>query len=86
MVNGMDLQGCDMGPAALVEGGDGEGEHREGELEPGKVAKSGHTNEVDVDPLAACDKTREIFTCTNTHLHCMGKQVRILTAYSPISP
>lgn len=49
--------------AALVQGnhGEGEGEDREEEVgEPGKVVKSGHTNEVDTDPLAAGDK-REKF-------------------------
>ncbi len=41
--------------------GEGEGEDREEEVgEPGKVVKSGHTNEVDTDPLAAGDK-REKF-------------------------
>lgn len=55
-----------MGQAALVEGNDGVGEDvmmedREEVVESGKVAKSGHTNEVDIDPLPVGDNTRENF-------------------------
>ena len=55
-----------MGQAALVGGHDGVGEDvmmedREEVGESGKVAKSGHTHEVDIVPLPVGDNTRQNF-------------------------
>ena len=47
-----------MAQAVLVEGSDAE-EERDEVGEPGKVAKSGHTNEVDTDLLAARDNIKK---------------------------
>lgn len=76
-----------MGQAALVEGNDGVGEDvmmedREEVVESGKVAKSGHTNEVDIDPLPVGDNTRK-FSDALTLTYTTSKN---LTAYSPTSP